>query len=302
MRMILATLLILQVSGFTAEWSRLRGPNGSGVAASAKPPLQLDPAKPTWKVPALTGHSSPVLWGNHLFLTGIEQSRLATYAHDKITGKRLWKRLAPVVELERVHEASSHAAPTPVVDEDRLYVYFGSYGLLCYDHAGKLLWQRQLPVPRTLYGTSSSPIAFGGLILLVLDDDHNLPDSRLSRSKILAVHKATGETAWETARPFHRSGWSTPVLWKQTDRTELVVLGNGALRGYALPSGREQWQVTGFSRETISAPIIGNDMVIASASRRGGGGNERIDPEPFWKSVIHFDANKDGKLQRQEMT
>ena len=158
--MILATLLILQVSGFTAEWSRLRGPNGSGVAAGAKPPLKLDPAKPTWKVPASTGHSSPVLWGNRLFLTGIEQSRLVTYAHDKFTGKRLWKRLAPEVELERVHEASSHAAPTPVVDKDRLYVYFGSYGLLCYDHAGKLLWQRQLPVPRTLYGTASSPIAF----------------------------------------------------------------------------------------------------------------------------------------------
>ena len=302
MRMILATLLILQVSGFTAEWSRLRGPNGTGVAPEATPPVQLDPAKPTWKTAAPTGHSSPVLWGNRLFLTGIEQSRLVTYAQDKVTGKRLWKRLAPEVELERVHEASSHAAPTPVVDKDRLYVYFGSYGLLCYDHAGKLLWQRQLPVPRTLYGTSTSPIAFRDLILLVLDDDHNLPNSRLSRSKILAVQKATGETAWETARPFHRSGWSTPVLWKQADRTELVVLGNGALRGYALPSGREQWQVTGFSRETISAPIIGNGKVIASASRRGGGGNERIDPDPFWKSVIHFDANKDGKLQRQEMT
>ncbi|MBI98497.1 MAG: hypothetical protein CMO78_08245 [Verrucomicrobiales bacterium] len=284
-----------------AEWNQFRGPNGSGVA-TAKPPVKIDPAKPTWKVPVPVGHSSPVLWGGKIFLTGVVEGRMATLAYEAATGNRLWVRKAPEVPLERVHQASSHAAPTPVVDADRLFVYFGSFGLICYDHAGKELWQKKLPVPRTLYGTSSSPIGYGKHLILVLDDDNNLPRSRLSRSKVVAFNKADGETAWETARPFHRSGWSTPVVWKQESGDELVVLGNGALRGYALPSGRERWHVTGFSRETISAPIIGDGVVYASASRRGGGGNEKVDPEPFWKSVIHFDANKDGKLQRKEMT
>ena len=299
---IVALSAVFQIPLMAAEWNQFRGPNGSGVAARAKLPVKIDPAKPTWKVPVPVGHSSPVLWGGKLFLTGLVDGRLATLAFDAVTGKQLWLRQTPEVPLERVHQASSHAAPTPVVDANRLYVYFGSFGLLCYDHDGKELWQRKLPVPRTLYGTSSSPIGYGQQLILVLDDDNNLPRSRLSRSKIIAFNKTDGTTAWETARPFHRSGWSTPVIWKQKSGDELVVLGNGALRGYALPSGRERWHVTGFSRETISAPIIGDGVVYASGSRRGGGGNEKVDPEPFWKSVIHFDANKDGKLQRKEMT
>jgi len=272
------------------------------VAANAKPPVKINPAKPTWKVPAPMGHSSPVFSGGKIFLTGVVEGRPATLAFDAASGKRLWLRRTPEVPLERVHQANSHAAPTPVVDVDRLFVYFGSFGLICYDHAGKELWQKKLPVPRTLYGTSSSPISYGKQLILVLDDDNNLPRSRLSRSKVVAFNKADGAPLWETARPFHRSGWSTPVVWKRENGDELVVLGNGALRGYALPSGRERWHVTGFSRETISAPIIGDGVVYASASRRGGGGNEKVDPEPFWKSVIHFDANKDDKLQRKEMT
>jgi len=285
-----------------AEWNQFRGPNGSGVAAAAKPPVKIDLAKPAWKVPVPMGHSSPVLRGGKLFLTGVVDGRLSTLAFNVTTGKRLWLRQTPKVPLERVHQASSHAASTPVVDADRLFVYFGSLGMLCYDHDGKELWQRKLPVPRTLYGTSSSPIEYGNLIILVLDDDNNLPRSRLSRSRVIALNKADGKIAWETARPFHRSGWSTPVVWNRDSGDELVVLGNGALRGYALPSGRERWHVTGFSRETISAPIMGDGVVYASASRRGGGGNVKVDPEPFWKSVIHYDANKDGKLQRKEMT
>jgi len=82
----------------------------------------------------------------------------------------------------------------------------------------------------------------------------------------------------------------------------LVVLGNGRLCGYELPSGEEKWHVTGFSRETIAMPVIGNGMVFASASKRGGAPDPNPDPQPFWKAVIRFDANGDKKLQRKEMT
>ena len=298
---IFVLLLVAQIVS-AAEWNQFRGPNGSGVAANAKPPVNLDPSRPAWKVAVPVGHSSPVMWGGKLFLTGVVNSRLVTLAFDKATGKRLWQRQAPEAQLERVHQASSHAAPTPVADKDRVYVYFGSFGMLCYDHDGRELWQKKLPVPRTLYGTSSSPIEYEKLIILVLDDDNNLPRSRLSRSKVIAINKTNGNTKWETPRPFQRSGWSTPVILRHSAGTELVVLGNGRLCGYELPGGRELWHVTGFSRETISAPVVANGMVLAAASRRGGGGNDKVDPEPFWKSVIHFDQNKDGKLQRKEMT
>ena len=269
-------------SGRVDVWNQFRGPNGSGVTVASQPPVKIDSAKPTWKTATPFGHSSPVLSNDRIFLTGIEEGRLVTLAYEKATGKLAWRRKAPEVVLEKAHKASSQAAPTPVVDKDHIYVYFGSYGMLCYDHDGKELWKKPIPTPRTLYGTSASPISYGDLIIIVLDDDNNLPRSRLSRSRLLALKKATGEKAWETPRPFQRSGWSTPMIWSHSDQTELVVLGNGRLCGYDLPSGQEKWFVTGFSRETISSPVAGNGFVFASASRRGGGGGDSPRAQDEW--------------------
>ena len=301
MRIVLIFLFIANYALCGNQWSRLRGSNGSGVAEGSKPPIKLDINNPTWKTPVSTGHSSPILSNNLIFLTGTENGQLTTYAFRKKNGELAWQSKLPKVNLERVHQANSPAASTPISDNKYIFVYFGSFGMVCYDHTGKEQWQKRLPVPRTLYGTSSSPIEYNDLIILVIDDDNNLPNSRLSRSKIIALKKSDGSIAWKTPRPFHRSGWSTPILWNHGKETELVVLGNGRLCGYALPSGEEKWFVSGFSRETISAPITGNGMVFASASRRGGGGSLEIDPQPFWKSVIHYDSNGDQKLERREM-
>lgn len=149
---------------------------------------------------------------------------------------------------------------------------------------------------------STSPIVHEDRLILVLDDEANLPDSQLSRSRIVAFEKESGAMAWETARPLHRSGWSTPTIWAHDGGTEVVVLGNGSLRGYDARSGIERWSVSGFSRETIARPIIAAGLLLASASMLGGIADEQPDPEPFWKAVLEFDANGDGKLERGEMT
>jgi len=299
---LLGCLCFLQAKDSQSSWNQLRGPDGSGVALNSRPPLKIDPAEAAWKQEVPAGLSSPVLAGERIFFTGLEDGRLVTVALDKKTGKRLWSRPAPKVPLEKTHEANGPATPTPWADDDHVFTFFGSYGLLCYDHDGKELWKKPIPSCKSLYGSSTSPIGYEDLLILVLDDDNNLPGSRVSRSRILAVRKADGETAWETPRPFQRSGWSTPIIWKHGEEKELVVLGNGRLCGYALPSGEEKWHVTGFSRETISMPLAGAGMVFASASKRGGAPDLNPDPQPFWDAVIRFDANGDKKLQRQEMT
>ncbi len=204
--------------------------------------------------------------------------------------------------LEKVHQSNGHATPSPFADSERVYAYFGSFGLLCYDHDGKEIWRKTIPSPKSMYGSSTSPIGHGDLLLMVLDNDANLPNSRLSQSKILALRKKDGEVAWETHRPFHRSGWSTPIIWNHGDAKELVVLGNGRLCGYDLKSGEEKWHLTGFSRETISMPLQGNGMVFASASKQGGAPDAHPDPKPFWDAVISFDSNGDKKIERKEMT
>ena len=249
-----------------ANWPQFRGPNGSGVANAFKPPVKIVMNQTAWKTPLPRGKSSPVLWNGRIFLTGVEAGRLATLALDAKSGKVLWKKLAAEVRLESVHTANSVAASTPCVDEHGVYVYFGSYGLLCYDHDGRELWRRAIPTPKSMYGVSTSPILCEQRLILVADDDANLPDSKLSRSKVIALDKATGEKVWETPRPYNRGVWSTPMIWKHERGTDLVVLGNGRVYGYEPATGAEKWYAAGFAREPIAVPVAGDGQLYVSVA------------------------------------
>lgn len=285
----------------SSSWNRFRGPNGSGVAEGCQPPVKLGKACEAWRVPVPPGLSSPVLSQGMIFLTAEQEGELLTLAYEKETGKEFWRRRAPVKASEKVHRAASQASSTPLVDERYVVVYFGSYGLLCYDHDGNEVWRKAIPTPKTLYGMATSPIGFANSVIMVLDDDRNLPGSELSRSKVMAFDKKTGEVVWETARPFIRSGWSTPIIWKHREGEELVVLGHGRMDGYDPTNGKGKWFANGFSRETIAVPIASKDLVFGSSSRRGGDGDIDTDPGPFWKSILPFDKNKNGKIERAEM-
>ena len=286
----------------SAHWNQFRGPNGAGIAAEFKPPLKIVADQAEWKTPVPQGKSSPVLWTDRVFLTGVEGGRLTTLALDAKSGKVLWKRLAPEVPLEQVHRANSVAASTPCADEDHVCVYFGSYGLLCYDHEGLEQWAKPIPTPESMYGVATSPILHGQLLILILDDDANMEDSRLSRSRVIALDKATGEVVWETPRPYNRGAWSSPMIWKHESRTDLVVPGNGRVYGYEPAAGAELWHVSGFSREPIAVPVAGNGQLYVSVSMQGGRGDVELDPEPFWTAMLAFDRNGDGLIGRDEIT
>jgi len=305
---LIVSALLLQVAcSLSAEsgpvhWNQFRGPNGAGCAARFKPPLKISAEQAAWRTSLPPGKSSPVLWRDRVFLTGLEHSRLTTLALDAYSGKVLWKRLAPEVPLARVHRANSVAASTPCVDDKNVYVYFGSYGLLCYDHQGREQWTKPIPTPRSMYGVATSPILHGPRLILVLDDDANLKDSKLSRSKVMALDCATGEALWETARPYNRGVWSSPMIWTHESGAELVVSGNGRVYGYEPATGEERWHVSGFSREPIAIPVAGNGQLYVSVSMQGGRGDAALDPEPFWNAMLHFDRNDDGRIGRDEIT
>jgi outer membrane protein assembly factor BamB len=283
-------------------WNQFRGPGGSGVLRAARPPVRIEAACLAWKTPIPPGHSSPVLSQNMIFLTAVEKDRLVTLAFDTATGQQVWRQEAPRVPLEKAHPTSSPAAPTPYADDERVYVYFGSFGLLCYDHTGREQWRVPIPPPQSLYGTATSPIAHGENLIMVLDNDANLAGSKMSQSRILAVKKATGERVWETPRPLLRSGWSTPAIWNHDDGQDLVVLGSTRVCGYDPQSGAEKWFATGFSKETISVPVAGNGRAYVGAAMLGGVSDEQPDREPFWKAMLRFDANGDSKIERAEIT
>lgn len=284
----------------TAKWNQFRGPNGQGVAQADRIPVQFGPdSNVLWKTAIPAGHSSPVIWGDRVFLTAYESANrkeLVTIAIDRNDGRILWRQVVQAETEGRFHALNNPASSTPAADDRRVYAYFGTYGLVCYDHAGTELWFRKLETPGSKYGVATSPILYKDNVILVQDGDGG-------SSRLLAVRKDTGETAWETPRPLFKAGWSTPMIWSHGEVDELVVLGSRRLTSYDPATGQEIWWAGGFSEETVGIPVIGEGLLFAGAAALGGRGDADLDAASTWKMTVEeFDRNHDNQIQRDEMT
>jgi outer membrane protein assembly factor BamB len=244
-------------------WPQFRGPNSSGLGAG-NPPVHFGPGQNVqWKNAVGSGLSSPIVWAERVFLTEFDtgSKELATRCFDRRSGKSLWRRTVAAEKIEKVHDLSSPAAATPATDSERVYVYFGSYGLVCYDLDGNLKWERRLPLPENPYGASASPIVAGELLVL----NHQGKDAYL-----LGVDRHDGRTVWRTDRSSFQYGWSTPVHWRHDGLDEILVLGgdferNQRLMAYDRASGAERWWVAGLPPCGKSTPVIGGGLVFLAA-------------------------------------
>ncbi len=282
-----------------ANWNQFRGPNGQGVAHEDSIPVQFGPdTNVLWKTAIPPGHSSPVIWNNRIFLTAIEpdnNKELITLAIDRREGKILWRQIVQTETIGRFHPFNNPASSTPAADEKHVYVYFGTYGLLCYDHAGNKIWQRKIDTPKSKYGMATSPILYEDKVIMVLDGDGG-------SSRLLAVDCGTGETVWEQPRSLFKAGWSTPTIWRHGDAEELVVSGSKRLTSYDPSTGAEIWWAGGLPQETVSVPVTGDGLVFASGAALGGRGDDKLDSAGTWKYTIEqFDRNNDNQIQRDEM-
>lgn len=281
-------------------WNQFRGANGQGHAPDSRPPLHFGPReKLLWKTPVPEGHSSPVIWNNLIFITATEGASgetLVTLALRRDTGQVLWRRSVARTAVVPCHPLNNPASSTPVADGDRVYAYFGSYGLVCYDHEGSTVWVRRLEPPVSKFGPATSPILVGSAVVVVLDSENG-------KSRLLAVDRKTGRTIWETPRPMFRSGWSTPMLFRHGAVEDLMVLGSRRLTAYDPATGAERWWAGGFCDETVGVPVAGDGLLFAGAAAMGGRGDDELDAAATWKLTIRaFDRNHDGRIQRAEMT
>lgn len=282
------------------NWNRFRGPNGQGTAKADGIPVHFGPdSNVLWKTAVPVGQSSPVIWNDRIFLTACDptnKKKLATLCINRENGKILWRQVIRVARMARLHSMTSPAAPTPAVDEKHVYVYFGTYGLLCYDHKGNKVWQRIINTPKNQYGMATSPILYKDTVIMVLDDNGGT-------SRLLAVNRDTGKTAWEQPRSLFRAGWSTPMIWRHDGVDELIVMGYKRLTSYKASTGEEIWWTGGFSEETVGVPVTGEGLLFASAAALAGYGGKDRDPARTWKITIEeFDRNGDNRIQRDEMT
>ncbi len=278
------------------NWPSFRGPMGQVWRTAENPPIVWSGTKSEsirWKtaIPGL-GHSCPVVWGNRIFVTTAISSGQAdpkikvgnygqvdsvndTSKHtwqviclDRDSGKILWSKTAHVgVPKIKRHLKGSQANCTPATDGRYVVACFGSEGLYCYDFDGKLLWQRDLSTLDSSFaldveyewGFANSPILYDGRCILQCD---------LSRESFIAAFSLEdGSKLWSTPRDEIPS-WSSPVIWRNSKRTEIVTNASQYARGYDPTSGAELWRLAKKSEATIPTPVIGKNLVFIASGNR----------------------------------
>ncbi len=275
-------------------WPQFRGQNASGRAGGHHAyPTEIGPeSNVIWQVALPPGHSSPVVHGDRIYLTAVEDQRLWTLALNRDTGKTLWRREAPHEALEDIHTIGSHAQPTAVTDGHLVVSLFGSSGLHAYDKDGATRWHLPLGPFSNNFGAGSSPIMVDDWVILNQDHDTD--------SLLMALDKSSGEVIWRTDRSEFPRGYATPVLWDNNGSRQIVVAGTLRIVGYDLMSGKEAWTVTGISRIVNMTPTVGPDgTLFVAAWAPGGDATNRIDVSPF-ATVLERDANDNGVIELDE--
>jgi len=289
-------LLALAESPYDRNWPQWRGPEATGVAPHADPPVSWDETRNVrWKVDLPgRGLSSPIVWGDRVFVTttvpagerpdpetaeaaerdlpewrrdtGVAPThvqRFVALAFDRKTGKRLWERtVREAAPHEGTHTDGSWASSSPVTDGELLIVHFGSNGTYALDLDGNVKWERDLGDMSTRrgFGEGSSPVIHGNRV--VINWDHE------GQSFLVALDRKTGETVWKVDRD-EITSWSTPLVMKQGDRTQVVVSATGRTRGYDLKDGSLIWEVGGMTDNVIPSPVAVGTRVYVTSGFRG---------------------------------
>ena len=270
------------------EWLQFRGPNGAGVAEGFSMPGEVGPTKNVaWKTQVPFARSSPVVTADRVFLTASEGDKLITLALDRKSGKILWQRDVVRPRRMTIYKANDPASPTPVSDGKNVYAFFGEFGLISYGSDGKERWRMPLGPFNSFYGMAGSPVIAGNTLVMVCDHRNN--------SFILAVDARTGKVLWKTNRS-NFEAYSTPAIYMPKDGpTQVIVLGSRSVDAYSLDKGERLWWVNKIGAYPKGVPVLGTDMVYVTAE---GGDDPFLPP---WEETLKADANKDQRIQREEM-
>jgi outer membrane protein assembly factor BamB len=287
-------LLLFPARAAAEDWPQFRGPNCSGVSTSAKPlPAEFSHHdKVCWSVALGDGIASPVVARGRVFTTAMTGPHtFGVFGVDAASGKILWKRELETGPLPRITPPNSHASSTPATDDERVYVYFSTLGLLAFDAAdGKPAWHLPLPKPAYImdWGAGASPIVFRELVIFNQDDDL-VP-------YLLAVDKVTGKVRWRTERPEMLAGYAVPLVCEAGGRTDLVVAGTGKMKGYDPATGKEVWTCNTLLRTVMTTPVVHDGIIYIAVQSYG-------DEKRILKFALleWLDTNQDGKLSKAEV-
>jgi len=277
-----------------ANWPQWRGPGSQGVSPEAGLPAEWSDTKNVlWKTPvAGHGFSQPIIWGEKIFLTTEIEGGPAPADHkpvvhmmgdkefkhpdwtgadkmhtfkvlclDRNSGKTLWEQTAyEGTVYDHRSRRGTYAGATPVTDGGRVYVYFGSEGIYCYDFEGRQVWKKSLGGIGTMgMGVGTSPVLYRNHVILLCDQEFDGKNSF-----IVALDKSTGSEAWRVKRQVGVS-WATPVVVESGGRAELITSGNEFIISYDPETGKEWWRTEGLKSHAIATPAVKGDLVIISS-------------------------------------
>lgn len=262
------------------EWTRFRGPNGTGHATGGEEiPTRWTADDYDWSVDLPgEGHSQPVLWGARLFVTCARDAgqKRAVLCLDAQGGSSLWSREYPF-ETHPKHLRSSYASSTPTVDADRVYVLFAdpkTILLLALTHEGQQAWRRDLGTFVSQHGNGASPVIVGDLVVVPGEGDE--------KSFVAAVDRKTGEVRWRIERDSDVVAYGTPCLRAGAGGRPELVFTSKAHGVWSLDpeTGKVAWQLPGvFDKRTVSSPLLAGDLVLGTCGS-GGGGNYLVAVRP----------------------
>lgn len=276
----LGLILLLAPAGRGQEWTRFRGPNGTGVGQGSAIPTRWTDRDYRWQT-ALPGrgHSSPVLWAERLFLLSGDPDTAdrIVLCLDAANGQIRWQRTYPA-RSHPLHMRNTYATSTPAVDDQRVYVAWATpecVTLRALDHAGRECWVRELGPFVSQHGFGQSPIVFEDLVILINSQDGEEldPGQAPGISDIHAFDRHTGAERWRMPRPTRRACYSTPCLHHLPDGTPELICHDAVdgFFGFDPRTGVLNWTLPVFAMRTVASPLLVGQTVFGCNGSGGGG-------------------------------
>jgi outer membrane protein assembly factor BamB len=291
-RLLAIALAFATSSAAAEEWTRFRGPNGTGISEATTVPTSFTESDYNWKVRLPGGgHSAPVIWQDKIFLASAEDETADRHALCLSTrdGSIVWQKTYKSSRHQR-HNFNSFASATPAVDELHAYFVWSTpeeYTLLALDHAGNEAWKRDLGPFVSQHSCGTSPIVFEDLLILGNDQDGEgqaKKDGKPAGGKsfLIAVDRKTGSTRWTVDRDSDVVAYSTPCIYQPEGSPPQVIFNSSAhgITSINPKSGKINWEVGGlFDKRSCSSPILADGLLIGSCGS-GGGGNYLVAIHP----------------------
>lgn len=290
------TLVALATSFVRADnWPAWRGPTGQGHSTEKNLPTKWSATENVrWKIDLPdAGNSTPITWGDKLFLTQATEKgkKRSLVCLNRKDGSKVWEKAVAFDGKEAIHGTNTYCAASPATDGERVVAFHGSAGLYCYDLAGKELWKKDFGPCDHIWGSAASPVIHGDLVI------HNFGPH--AKSFLVALNKKTGEQVWkndEYTGADYFGSWSTPVVAKVGERTELVVSWPAVVKSYNPDTGSLLWSAKGLEKDgandrlTYTSALVSDKYVFAAAGYGGaavglktGGTGDVTDSHRLWR-------------------